>query len=382
MFSFLKKKKHEVPEGGYRIDRKIDRNSIIIHHYCPHTFNAGDHFVIRSIRKHLSARIPEALFIPKPCANNRGWGSPIRLTGKNIDYSNRYADAVVVGGSDQYNGWSLRIRKDEIEELAPPLYLIGLGASSKNLDGKPNINKESHYEDIRAANEAAAMSSVRDKATSYFLTEHGVKKHIITGCPAMYLFDNKFELKDSNYCLLTFPFPVIRGSNREMFENLTVIIKELIKYLKSKGQKAIISCHDDRDVARAQEIFPEEQLFFSNYPEDYYDLYDNATAVIGTRLHATILASGLGTPFININLDLRGKSFSETFGLDNHNIDSDDSELMSKLFSGIDAILDNHLTALTDFYKVKSRYRKIFDKFMDDVAADIYKKTDHSSQRK
>ncbi|MCK5741333.1 MAG: polysaccharide pyruvyl transferase family protein, partial [Chlorobi bacterium] len=236
--------------------------------------------------------------------------------------------------------------------------------------------------DIRAANEAAAMSSVRDQATSEFLTEQGVTKHIITGCPAMYLFDNKFELKDSNYCLLTFPFPVIRDSNREMFNNLTIIIKEVIKYLKSKGLKSIISCHDDRDVARAQEIFPEEQLFFSNYPEDYYDLYDNAVAVIGTRLHATILASGLGTPFININLDLRGKSFSETFGLENHNIDSNDPELMPKLFSGIDSILDNNLTALTDFYKVKSGYRNVFDKFMDGVAADIYKKTDRSSRQK
>ncbi|MCK5742413.1 MAG: polysaccharide pyruvyl transferase family protein, partial [Chlorobi bacterium] len=236
--------------------------------------------------------------------------------------------------------------------------------------------------DIRAANEAAAMSSVRDQATSDFLTEQGVTKQIITGCPAMYLFDNKFELKDSDYCLLTFPFPVIRDSNRELFENLTVIIKELIKYLKSKGQKAIISCHDDRDVSRAQELFPEEQLFFSNYPQDYYSLYENATAVFGTRLHATILSSGLGTPFININLDLRGKSFSNTFGLENHNIDADDPELMQKLFAGIDSIFNNDLKSLTEFYKIKQDYRMIFDKFMDSVAEDIYRKLSSARQPK
>ncbi|MDA3844553.1 MAG: polysaccharide pyruvyl transferase family protein [Candidatus Kapabacteria bacterium] len=374
MFSFLKNNKHVMPEGGYRTDRAIDRKSIIIHHYCPHTFNAGDHFVIRSIRQHLKLRIPEALFVPKSCADNRGWGAPTKLKGKNIDISNRYADAVVIGGSDQYNAWSLRIDKNEIEELAPPLYLIGLGASSKSLDGKPHIPNESFYEDIKATNAVAAMSSVRDNATSYFLDEVGVSKHIITGCPAMYLFNHKFEQKDSDYCLLTFPFPVIHSSNKELFDNLTELIKQLLNHIKSKGIRPIISCHDDRDVMRAQELFPEEELFFSNYVDDYYELYKNARAVFGTRLHATILSSGLGTPFININLDLRGKSFTETFGLENHNIDINDPRLNDKFISGIDNILSGNIKELIKFGEVKDSYRKVFDKFMDDTANDIYKK--------
>ncbi|MEA3476209.1 MAG: hypothetical protein U9R23_07210 [Candidatus Cloacimonadota bacterium] len=66
------RKKINYYEKEARINKKFKRETIIIHHYCPHTFNAGDHFVIQSIRKNLKKYLPNAIFIPKACAINRG----------------------------------------------------------------------------------------------------------------------------------------------------------------------------------------------------------------------------------------------------------------------------------------------------------------------
>lgn len=364
-----------------RVNQPIPRETIVIHHYCPHTYNAGDHFVIHSIRNSLKQRIPNAIFIPKPCAINRGWGKPARLTGKNITYSSKYADAVIIGGSDQYNGWSLRIRQDEIPHLAPPFYLIGLGISSKGLHKEPNIPKNEYLEDIRVTNDHAAMSSVRDKRTYKFLEENGVKKHIITGCPAAYLFNRGFELKKNGPVLLTFPFPVIRGSNSDVYNEITELIKQLLSYFKGLGIETVIACHDDRDVAPAQELFPEERLFFSNYASGYYPLYESASMVIGTRLHATILAGGMGKPFINVNLDSRGLGFSETFGLEGWNVNLEGDNVWNDIKERIEAIQAGELSAFEKFYKTKEHYRAVYEKFMDDCAEDILKNPKQNSEK-
>ena len=62
MALFKKKVKIKKITNG-RSQQELDRKSYIVHHYCPHTFNAGDHFVIRSIRTYLSKYLPEVIFI-------------------------------------------------------------------------------------------------------------------------------------------------------------------------------------------------------------------------------------------------------------------------------------------------------------------------------
>lgn len=367
----LFKKKDITPVAERRSVLKIDRKTIIIHHYCPHTYNAGDHFVIRSIRNSLSRRIPGAVFIPKASSRNRGWGKPLRLTGENIEFSNRRADAIIAGGSDLYNGWSLRLKADELAELSPKLFLIGLGASSKNLYSEPHIPKKEFYRDIRESHKYIEMSSVRDFATYNFLKKLGVEKQIVTGCPALYLFDEPFALTDSETVALTFPFPVIKRKARGKFDRLTELISKLIKHYETKGLKPLIVCHDDRDLSSAQELFPNKRMFFSNYFQDYFDVYRNAAFIVGSRLHASIIGAALGKPFVNINLDMRGKAFSEMFDLSDWNVDVDDEDIFEKAKSRGDKILSSDLSVFEKFYAKKSEYREIYEKFMDGVAGKI-----------
>jgi hypothetical protein len=354
-----------------RCERRIPSKTLVIHHYCPHTYNAGDHFVIRSIRQHVRKRLPEALFFPKACANNRGWGKPVGLVGENIAFSNRYADAVLIGGSDVYNNWSLRIRKEEIAQLRPPLFLVGLGASSQGLNSSPRLDEPRYRDDIRGVNEVASMSSVRDHATDRFLRDLGVQKHVVTGCPALYLFDRPFRARRAGPILLTFPFPVLKKGRQEEFRALIALQEDLLSRLQARGEQCVVSCHDDRDVLVAQEAFPAAQVFFSNYVDDYFDLYGNAKMVLGSRLHASILAAGMGVPFVNINLDLRGKSFSDTFTLADWNVDHGDAHLQDKLMERYRLVDDGQLQVFESFSTVKAAYRGNFERFMDEMCERI-----------
>jgi hypothetical protein len=352
-----------------RVESRYKKN-LIIHHYCPHTFNAGDHFVIQSIRKHLKKYLPEAIFVPKAIAENRGWGKPIGLKGENILFSNEFADAVIIGGSDQYNNWSPRIREKEIVNLIPPLFLIGLGASSKDIDTPFNVH-DKHKRDIIATNNKSVLSSVRDLATQEMLMELGCNNTIMTGCPALYLFDNPLVSKKGPV-LLTFPYPLIRKTNNhEKSKLLLTVTSYLINRFSSMNIPTVIVCHDDRDVPFAQMMYPGQDIFFSNYANEYYDFYNNASLVIGSRLHASILASSLGTPSININLDMRGKAYSSAFCLSQWNLDYNDNDILTKLDARIKKVLDGDLNELIDFSKVRAHYKKVFDSFMMNTAEQI-----------
>jgi Polysaccharide pyruvyl transferase len=366
----LFKKINYSPEEYYY--QRDGKKNYIIHHYSPHTFNAGDHFVIQSIRNHIRKILPEAVFVPKAIAHNRGWGAPMGLRKENILYSNTHADAVIVGGSDQYNNWSPRISRKEINFLKPPMFLIGLGVSSKDLNLEPYIkNKEFNY-DIVATNNKATLSSVRDDVTYNFLKGLGYDKAINTGCPALHLFDNEFRINDSKNVLITFPFPLVNNDAENLkYKVLVDVTKKMLNYLHDKNLNPIIVCHDDRDVNVAQYEFSNEQIFFSNYHHDYFELYNNALLVVGSRLHATILTSGMGIPNININLDLRGQAFTESFEFTKWHLEYTDVNLFDNLIERIEKILSGNLSMFDKFSIKKKEKQIVFNKFIENTVSMI-----------
>lgn len=356
-----------------RIDQCFQRHSVIIHHYCPHTFNAGDHFVTHSIRRHLSSLIPNAVFIPRAIAVNRGWGAPQRLRGPNIAFSNRYADAVVVGGSDNYRNWSLRIDAEEIQQLKPPLFLLGLGVSSNDLNESPLMEKKAYLRDILAANRKAAVSTVRDEATALFLKELGITNAVMTGCPALFLESSTgVAAREDGPLLLTFPFPV----NRKSLPRRFAVLQKLIADIAAHNGNVVLSCHDDRDVGPATESFPGLPVFFSNDWHDYVDLYRSARMVVGSRLHGSILAGSMGVPFININVDIRGQSFSRTFGLESWNPDYDIPDLSDQVQDRIEAVKHGDTAAYIPFQERRKELEPLFHRSMERTAHAIKERID------
>jgi hypothetical protein len=356
----------------FRRTKRTLRSSknVIIHHYCPHTYNAGDHFVILSIRHHLKRYLPDAVFVPKPIADNRGWGAPIGLRGQNIDFSNKYADAVILGGSDQYHDWSPRVSRKEIHALIPPLFLIGLGASSKDLDQPAYLSDEKLKADIIATNNKCVLSSVRDEETRSFLRDLGIMHAINTGCPSLYLFHNDFHVRKSRKVALTFPYPLAHNDENK-FKILISTMRDIASFLHKKNLIPIIVCHDDRDVEYAQTIFRDEYLFYSNYPVDYFEFYDRVLMVIGSRLHASILASGMGVPNLNINLDLRGLGFTRDMGMQDWHVNYNQPCLSEIIAARIERVLTGDLQVFQVLGDNISKKFTVFDKFIEDTALSI-----------
>lgn len=363
----------EYYEQNARIRQKFQRRTLVIHHYCPHTFNVGDHFVIHSLRQHIRKHIPNAVFMPRSISQNRGWGAPFRLRGENIGFSNKYADAVIVGGSDNYRNWALRIDGEEIKKLQPPLFLLGLGVSSNNLNEKPLIGQDKYFQDIKNTNEKALISTVRDQLSLDFLRSLGIEKAVMTGCPSLFLSEtNRFIHNPKGDLILTFPFPVNKQVMPERFEILLKLIGIILK--RYGKEKVVIACHDDRDLPAVQEFFPNARIFYSNYTEDYYPIYQNALMVLGSRLHGNLMAASQGTPFLNIDIDIRGQGFTKTFGLERWNLEYSDPHLEDYLLERIDQVIQGNLNQFKVFLEVKKGLRESFNSTMKKTADLILEK--------
>lgn len=214
------------------------------------------------------------------------------------------------------------------------------------------------------------VSTLRDDATLDFLKSIGVTKAILTGCPSLYLDENKkMHFNDDSNIILTFPFPVNRKKLSQRYKKLYTIISQIMKYFNNK--KIVISCHDDRDVPIASELFRQNQIFFSNYVDDYYKLYRQATMVVGSRLHGTLLSASVGTPFLNINVDLRGQSFTRTFSLENWNLDYNENNIHEKIVTRIEKVFSGDLSPFDNFLKVKNKMKEVFDESMKKIADEI-----------
>jgi hypothetical protein len=92
-------------------------------------------------------------------------------------------------------------------------------------------------------------------------------------------------------------------------------------------------------------------------------------------VHASILAAGRVFHFLIINVDIRGQSFSSTFGLKSWNLDYTEPDLTARIIQRIDTVMSGDLSAYRSFLKLKSQYSKTFDHAIRSIALIIQKET-------
>jgi polysaccharide pyruvyl transferase WcaK-like protein len=76
-----------------------------------------------------------------------------------------------------------------------------------------------------------------------------------------------------------------------------------------------VALHDPRDVEYCAQLLPGVPTFEPKTVDELAARYREVSLVIGFRLHAALLAYGLGVPFLPVGFDWRGWGFIETFGL-------------------------------------------------------------------
>lgn len=341
---------------------------MIIHHYYPQRLNIGDSFVRDGIRKLISARVPDAEFVDLSVSKPRRPSGPFGLTGENVARSNAEADLVVIGGSNLYQcrksgAWGVATDVESIRRLSPPVMLIGIGSGSSFMHTTRACSRKS-AEEIQLLNHNAIGSSIRDVRTGQFLDALGVGGYTLTGCPATFVFDRPFAFNDGE--LVAIPFPPVRFRKRRfMFGRLMRALRKYIGYCEALGLRAVVPCHDHRDLEAARGLTGRGvEVFCSENTRDYYDLYAKCRLAVGFRLHGSIICLAMGIPFIPVYFDMRGIAFAETYDSLDRMVDGSRFGLLKALQARTRDILDGKREPFEKFLSGKRHLRGVMESFV------------------
>lgn len=304
--------------------------SLIVHHYFPYkSANVGDALVAHAIQKALRQHWGPLQFV-NFAVNNRIKITDVEtgLYGRNLELSNSEANLIVVGGSNLLEPrkplrrnhpnakwhWGVHTDLQSLQKLRVPVILIGMGTGS---DWKQPIRPYSAKaaEEVKFLHEYALASAVRDEPTRARLAEIGVSTQC-TGCPVTFITDRPVQhVTDVKPLLVSMPpARILKTWSGKWFMLQTI---KYLQWLREQGVSIVATLHERADQDFAPLWIPRDIPIF--YTEDVSELigrYEDSCGVIGFRLHAALLSLGLGKPIVPVNIDWRGRAFSQTFGLE------------------------------------------------------------------
>jgi len=299
-----------------------------IHHFYPRTNNIGDHFVQRGIEAMVRRIRPDATFELFD-VNSRGIDKvEYGLTHRAVDRANSEADAIIVGGSNLYEGsyrwpWGVHLEPGALEKLRVSLLLLGIGSGSDFGAPLHRASKQAKKE-IKLLNDHARLSGARDVITLDWLHGLGITKAKLTGDPATFIFDELHRKNRIGHFLIAMPpqrfwsgrhqFWNVRTRGRAMFKALVSLVKTLLK----EGEDVVVACNDPHDLPQAKSLFDGilRDVVCPRTPEEYFQLLSTSRAVVSGRLHTAVVAFSLAVPFVLLNVDQRSEGFIKTYQLE------------------------------------------------------------------
>jgi len=166
----------------------------------------------------------------------------------------------------------------------------------------------------RQAAERAALVTVRDEPSARLLREIGVSRPVeVTADPA-FLVEPAEGQERAGIGLALREWP---GGE----EALAALIQGVRRWLESRGETAaLFPFHSPRDVApseRAAGVLGERARLvrLGERPEEACGIVAGMGLVVGVRLHALILASVAGVPWVSVSYDPKVTGFAEAAGM-------------------------------------------------------------------
>lgn len=323
-----------------------------IHHFYPRTKNLGDDIVKSGIDRLIRDIVPDATF-QHFNVNSRGQDSiDYGLTRRTIERANREADVVIVGGSNLYEGsfgwdWGVHVELDALTKLRVPLWLVGIGTGS-NFLSPPHKPSRRAKTAIRALNNVATFSGVRDVLTRDWLHSLGVGNAELMGDPATFLFNRPPSARRDGHIMISIPprrfwsnkshFWKVFGRGRAMFR----AIASLVRVLRTAGREVVITCNDPADLRLGQKLFG-DSIVCPRTIDEYFSLLSQSRAVVTARLHTAVAAFSLGIPFILVDVDQRTRGFIETYQLDDWSISASEDSFANGLEERVNRLLSDDL---------------------------------------
>lgn len=352
--------------------------AMIVHHYYPlGSDNIGDHLVARAIREAVGRHFGPAEFVHFPVNDRyRGSDRPIGLRGENLERTNAEADLVIVGGSNLLEArkprkqlspqWGVFTDAESIRRIAPPLMLLGMGTGSGFGEPiRPYLPETA--EEIRLLHGQAFAAAVRDVTTVERLKPIGIDV-LCTGCPVTFLTDRRVTAAHADLPLIVSfpPSRIVRRLAGRMFMRGAM---RYIEWLRRLGVPVVVTLHEVRDLECARQWVPHGAETF--YTEDVNELisrYQACRGVIGFRLHAALLALGLGKPIVPVGVDWRGLAFIETFQLSDLSVRPFRLGQFQKLRRLTKLLLDGDEGVVERLDSAKTLFRNRYEKFLTAAA--------------
>ncbi len=201
------------------------------------------------------------------------------------------ADAVIVGGGPLYDlmggGGNLFVREEDLVSCGKPIIVWSTGLDAK-LDnhGRPIIWEAPPMSNIHALHRVATSAAVRDRGTQSYLRSLGYDSEV-TGDAAHFLADLQLVKHRDG--------PVLFSWRHDLCEPLTDTVAKWLRWATLKGVDVRMVCLSAADAESAKRIgFP---YFYADQDVDrYIELLGSASAVLGCRMHAAIVALIQGVP--------------------------------------------------------------------------------------
>lgn len=341
-------------------------------HICPSTQNKGDDFVAIGIKKLFYELIPNIDY-RQIAANSKIDFNNFRIGGitKNtIDLLNS-SDLIVVGGSNLYETMQIEIEVDSLDKLIKPVILIGIGTGWDFKSPRPpQFSTENEYV-IKKLHDKAIGSSVRDKMTKRVLENIGIDNVTVTGCPAALIYNQPLKkAEDQNIYISCLPYRMFEPQSfdprinlwRASYKRKRAITNSYFKLLKLLDFHKIpfkIFVTDFRDIPIAQKNNHDKEVIVSSEPQELLMRLNEATTVIGYRLHSCIPSVGMGIPIVPIIADGRSMAFVETFELSELSVNPmepfAEQHIYNLIIQGLNSKnqLWQHMIEKREFYRIQ-----------------------------
>jgi hypothetical protein len=352
-----------------------------VHHYFPvNTNNSGDALVVHALRLALERHFGPCVFHDIP-AINRGQSAdtPVGLCRANIARNNAEADLVLIGGSNLLEPRKIRstsdcnlplvIEPDALPSLRAPVLLAGMGTGSSFGKGirkySPHAQQSLHWLFTNAIGH-----SVRDGTTVGRLAQIGIVTHC-TGCPVTFLTARPVAVQDSRLPLLV-SFPPARILKRFGGTSFMRLAMRYVGWLRAEGVPVVVTLHDETDWPAAQTwVLPGIDIFCARNVHELIARFEESRGAVGFRLHAGLLALGLGKPIVPVSFDWRGRAFVKTFGLNDVAARPFRLGQLSKLQLATRMLLENDAVYLARLDLIRHQYRERHEAFFRAAAQRI-----------
>lgn len=250
------------------------------------------------------------------------------LTSKTIHEINQYGDGVIVGGGNLYENGELDLNLAALPRLEPPLMLFSLSRGRIYNRQDELVERTDVMPDtaIRALNEQAAFSLVRDEATLQYLRRLGLAKAQLGGCPTLYLERIEKRLpevapSDRGCTLVSVRHPSLMNIALHRQMRVHDEIGAILRLLRERGHADVrLLCHDHRDIPFAASFGDVPYVYIAD-PHAYLALLRHCRLNVTYRVHSALPCMAFGTPFIKLSYDERALSLMSTVGYGEWNID-------------------------------------------------------------